>query len=103
MTAVGLQRDIPVMAADGTTRLLDHYQPARRGDASLAGSDVVVRIRTPYGRKGIASIAKWFAKTGAHVIIEAVRGTDGSGGEFDPFDVTPDDAGAVLDWMRRQS
>src|SRR5262249_29249762 len=66
------------------------------------GQGVVVWIRTPYGRTGIGSIARRFAKAGAHVVVEALRGTDGSGGEWDPFSVNPDDAAEGLAWMRGQ-
>lgn len=95
-----MERDVTIAAADGARLLLDHHLPAAKGAAPGPGTGVVVWIRTPYGRKGIASIAKRFARTGAHVIVEAMRGTDGSGGEFDPFSVTPDDAAAVLGWLR---
>jgi predicted acyl esterase len=63
----------------------------------------VVWIRTPYGRKGIAPIANRFAKSGAHVVVEASRGTDGSGGRYEPFSVTTMDAAAVLNWLRTQA
>jgi uncharacterized protein len=92
-----VKRDLTLAAGDGVPLLLDHYEPAARG------SGVTVWIRTPYGRKGIASIAQRFAKTGANVIVEAMRGTDGSGGEFDPFTLGPDDASSVLAWLRTQS
>jgi putative CocE/NonD family hydrolase len=98
--AMTMERDIAVTAADATRLLVDHHAPRAGGDQPGAG--LLVWIRTPYGRKGIASIARRFAKSGAHVVVEAVRGTDGSGGEFDPFSVTPTDAAAVLAWLRGQ-
>jgi len=61
-----------------------------------------VWIRTPYGRKHIGPIAKRFAKRGAHVIVEAVRGTDGSGGSFDGSTFEPEDGLAVAAWLRAQ-
>jgi uncharacterized protein len=90
------QRGIEVTALDGARLLVDHHRP--RGEAS----GVVVWMRTPYGRKGVASIARRFARSGAHVIVEAMRGSDGSDGAFDPFDVRSRDATAVLNWLRCQ-
>jgi putative CocE/NonD family hydrolase len=94
------ERDIAVTAADGTRLLIDHHAPQAGEDQPGAG--LLVWIRTPYGRKGIESITRRFAKAGAHVLVEAMRGTDGSGGKFDPFSVTPADAAAVLAWLRAQ-
>ncbi|MGH3913135.1 MAG: CocE/NonD family hydrolase [Pseudonocardiaceae bacterium] len=93
----GVERDIAVRAADGTTLLADHHCP--RG----APGSVVVWIRTPYGRKGMRSIAKRFAKRGAHVLVEAIRGTDGSGGVFDGVTFNPADGADVAAWLRAQS
>jgi uncharacterized protein len=105
VSAVPVERNLAVTAADGTRLLVDHYIPPQRRDAARSGAEqpgagLVVWIRTPYGRKGIASIAKRFARTGAHVLVEAMRGTDGCGGRYDPFNVTPADAAAVLGWLR---
>jgi putative CocE/NonD family hydrolase len=99
---MAVERSLAVTAADGTRLLLDHHPPTRRRDAG-PGTGVVVWIRTPYGRKGMASIAHRFAKAGAHVVVEALRGTDGSGGEWDPFRVNPEDAAVVVAWLRGRS
>jgi putative CocE/NonD family hydrolase len=98
-----VERNLVVTAADGTGLLLDHHRPSLDGGGEQPGAGFVVWIRTPYGRKGIASIAKRFAKLGGHVVVEALRGTDGSGGHYDPFDVTPADATEVLAWLRNQN
>jgi uncharacterized protein len=98
-----VQRDLAVTAEDGTRLLLDHHLPRARDGAPQPGAGVVVWIRTPYGRKGIASIASRCAKSGAHVIVEAMRGCDGSGGDYEPFNVTAHDAAAVLGWLREQA
>jgi uncharacterized protein len=100
VNAVPVERNLTVTAADGTRLLLDHHLPRPRGAAEQPARGVVVWIRTPYGRKGIASVAKRFAGAGAHVLVEALRGTDGSGGRYDPFAVTPADAAEVLGWLR---
>lgn len=102
-TGRGVERDLGVTTLDGLLLLLDHYYP-RAGHAGPTEDTggVVVWIRTPYGRKGIGSIAKRFAKCGAHVIVEAVRGTDGSGGTFDGVTFYPSDAADVAAWLRTQ-
>jgi uncharacterized protein len=97
-----VQRNLTVSAADGVRLLLNHHLPADRDGTPQPGAGVVVWIRTPYGRKGIASIANRFTKSGAHVIVEAMRGTDGCGGDYEPFSVTAADAAAVLTWLRDQ-
>lgn len=91
-----VDRNLPVVAADGTTLLVDHLHPSGKA------SGVVVWIRTPYGRRQITSMAKRFARRGADVLIEATRGTDGSGGTFDGMSYEPDDVTAVLGWLRAQ-
>ena len=96
------ERDITVTTHDGVRLLINHHVPDA-GGPERPGAGLVVWIRTPYGRKGIASIANWFAKSGAHVVVEAARGTDGSGGRYEPFTVTAADAAAVLDWLRTQA
>jgi putative CocE/NonD family hydrolase len=105
VSAVPVERNLAVTAADGTRLLVDHHLPRQRRDAVRSGvgqpgAGAVVWIRTPYGRKGIASIAQRFAKAGAHVVVEALRGTDGCGGRYYPFTVTPSDAAEVLGWLR---
>ncbi|MQA83542.1 MAG: CocE/NonD family hydrolase [Streptosporangiales bacterium] len=97
-----IERDLQVSARDGTTLLVDHHWPRLRPDAAGAGTGAVVWIRTAYGRKGMATFAKRFAKLGAHVLVEAVRGTDGSGGVFDGIRLDPRDGADVAAWLRHQ-
>jgi putative CocE/NonD family hydrolase len=84
-----------VTAADGTRLLVDHLHPGPEPDLPARA---VVWIRTPYGRRGLRGIARRFARRDVHVLVEALRGTDGSGGEFDDFSLDPADAAAVADW-----
>lgn len=97
MRTVHIDRGLTVPAEDGTVLVLDHHHP------SAPGAHMVVWIRTPYGRRQIGSIARRFAKAGAHVIVEAVRGTDGSGGGFDGTTFEPTDGLAVAAWLRDQT
>ena len=89
------EKSVPVKLADGTTVLVDHLTPR-------TATGVVVWIRTPYGRKTLAGLAKRFTKAGAHVVVEAVRGTDGSGGHFDGIHYPPEDVADVASWLRAQ-
>jgi uncharacterized protein len=91
-----VDRNEAVTAQDGVVLRVDHHHPA------APEVRLVVWIRTPYGRKQIGSIAKRFAKRGAHVIVEAIRGTDGSGGSFDGSTFEPTDGLAVASWLRAQ-
>ncbi len=99
----GVERDIVVTAADGTRLLVDHHRPRpASGVPADAVGGTVVWIRTAYGRKGMASFVKRFTKRGAHVLVEALRGTDGSGGTFDGISIHPTDGADVTAWLRCQ-
>lgn len=98
----GVEAGIPVTARDGTVLLVDHHLPrVRRAPGEPAR--VVVWIRTPYGRRGMRSIAKRFSRRGAHVLVESLRGTDGSGGTFDGIRFDPTDGADVAAWLREQT
>jgi hypothetical protein len=92
-----VQRDIPVPARDGISLLTDHYAPA---DGPGRGT---VLVRTPYGRKFFADFEAWvYASHGYHVVVQSVRGTFGSGGEFDPMANEADDGQDAVAWLRTQ-
>jgi putative CocE/NonD family hydrolase len=59
-------------------------------------------MRLPYGRKGFGSIAETYAERGFHVVLQACRGTEKSGGEFEPLVNERADGLATLDWIRAQ-
>ena len=74
----------------------------RRG---TAGPMPTVLVRTPYGRRGAYGLLYGlvYAQRGLQVLVQSVRGTFGSGGEFAPFDERDDgldtvalDRGAAL-------
>ena len=99
----GVARDLVVTAADGTRLLVDHYPPRPASDVPAdAVGGTVVWIRTAYGRRGMASFVKRFVRRGAHVLVEALRGTDGSGGAFDGITLDPTDGRDVAVWLRTQ-
>ncbi|HKE63039.1 MAG TPA: CocE/NonD family hydrolase [Micromonosporaceae bacterium] len=96
---MSMEKDLPVKLSDGAVVLVDHLLPDGPGPAAR----VVVWIRSPYGRVSLRGLAKRFTQAGAHVLIEAMRGTDGSGGRVDGFHYDPADAADMAAWLRGQS
>jgi putative CocE/NonD family hydrolase len=90
-------RDLEIPAADGVVLLADRYYPADYENAP------VLLIRTPYGRRSAnILLARLFAERGYQVLIQALRGTDGSGGRFDGFVMNRSDGPATIAWLRQQ-
>lgn len=87
--------DIHVRATDGAVLRTDHWH------ADGAGGDTVL-IRTPYGRDGIAGVARFLAERGHHVVVQSCRGTFGSAGTFDPLHDEAADGQSTLRWLRAQ-
>jgi uncharacterized protein len=60
-------------------------------------------VRSPYGRRQLVGIlfGRLLAERGLQVLIQSVRGTFGSEGEFSPFDERLDGL-ATLRWIRSQ-
>ncbi|MDX6739285.1 CocE/NonD family hydrolase [Actinocorallia sp. A-T 12471] len=94
---VEVRRDVAVPSYDGTVLRADVYLPRRVPNAPT------VLVRSPYGRRGwVAQATAWpFAERGYQVVVQAVRGTDGSDGEFSPFEEGRDGL-AALDWLEKQ-
>lgn len=95
---VRMDKNIRVSTDDGATLATDHYRP----QGVTYGP--VVLIRTPYGKNRPMSAANglMLARRGLQVIIQDVRGTFGSDGEFRPFHAETADGLATLDWIRAQ-
>jgi len=91
-------KDMAIPMPDGVKLLADRYRPP--GDEPLP----VVLIRTPYGRGGPLGklFGPTFARRGLQVVMQSVRGTFGSGGEFWPFQQEKDDGLATVAWLREQ-
>jgi putative CocE/NonD family hydrolase len=87
-----------IRTPDGVELLADVYSPRRVRNAPT------ILVRTPYGRGGMVSrlTSRTFAERGYHVVIATCRGTDGSGGTFDPFLDDQKDGLATLDWIEEQ-
>ncbi|MBI5103940.1 MAG: CocE/NonD family hydrolase [Solirubrobacterales bacterium] len=95
---VTVERDLRVPMADGAVLLADRWvargAPARQP---------TVLIRSPYGRAQLFGLlfGRLLAERGLQVVVQSVRGTFGSGGEFNPFDERGDGV-ATLDWLDAQ-
>jgi putative CocE/NonD family hydrolase len=95
---IRVDRDVPVAMRDQARLLADIYRP----DSS--GRFPAILIRGPYGRgadippDGVAH----FAARGYVVVIQSVRGTAGSQGEFQPWLNERKDGYDTIDWASRQ-
>lgn len=85
---------LQVPTRDGAALVADHYVPQT---ATPAGT---LLMRGPYGRSG--PLGALYASRGYHVVIQSVRGTFGSGGQFDPFVDEVDDGADTVAWLREQ-
>jgi putative CocE/NonD family hydrolase len=94
------ERDLAATMDDGVALLGDRWVARGRRE----GPQPTVLIRTPYGRRQIAGLlfGRMLAERGLQVVLQSVRGTFGSGGEFRPFDERADGL-ATLRWLREQA
>jgi putative CocE/NonD family hydrolase len=89
-------KNIRVKMRDGVELTTEVYQP-RNGVRSPT-----LLMRVPYGLRGFTVVAEIYAERGYNAVIQACRGTGGSGGEFDPLSHERDDGLATLDWIKSQ-
>lgn len=82
---------------DGQRMMMDIVRP--NGD----GKYPVILVRTPYGRASqVIMLGEFYAKRGYVVVVQDVRGTGGSDGQFDPFNTNVADGKDTLDWLVQQ-
>jgi putative CocE/NonD family hydrolase len=93
------ERDLRAEMDDGTMLLADRWAPG----GAVAGGRPTVLVRSPYGRRQFVGVlfGRLLAERGLQVVIQSVRGTFGSGGDFSPFDERADGL-ATLRWLRAQ-
>ena len=89
---------VRVPMRDGVELLADHYEPTT---STPAGT---LLVRCPYGRRFpfSALYAGVYAARGYHVVFQSVRGTFGSGGDFDPMVNEIADGADTVEWLRHQ-
>lgn len=97
-TDFNVHRRLRVSMRDGVDLIADHYEPATTNPAGT------ILLRGPYGRRWPFSMqfARVYASRGYHVVFESVRGTFGSGGEFDPMVNEIADGADTAAWLRDQ-
>ncbi len=93
---VKISRNNIIKTRDGISLLTDIYFP--QGEENFP----TILIRTPYLRKAFANFASLYAERGFIVVLQATRGTDGSGGNIDPLINERDDGLATLEWIKKQ-
>lgn len=91
-----VERDLRVPMPDGTVLLADRWAPRGRPDAPI------VLARSPYGRRKLGPLAEVIAAQGYQVVIQSVRGTFGSGGDWKPFFNEESDGDSTLTWLSEQ-
>jgi len=89
-------RNIALTMDDGVVLLTDHFEPRTKD------RHPTILMRLPYGRKGFAGIAETYAERGFNVVLQACRGTEKSGGDFDPLVNERADGLKTLDWIKAQ-
>ncbi len=93
------ERDLRVAMEDGAVLLADRWVAREAAERPQP----TVLVRSPYGRRQFVGLifGRLLAERGLQVVIQSVRGTFGSGGQFSPFDERGDGL-ATLRWLREQ-
>jgi hypothetical protein len=94
------RKDLRIPLPDGVITLADWYRPSGSGTAAMP----VVLVRTPYGHQTILGrlLGSVLARRGLQIVVQSVRGTFGSGGEYWPMHQERDDGVATVAWLRDQ-
>ncbi|UMB67932.1 CocE/NonD family hydrolase [Mycobacterium paraterrae] len=89
--------EVKIPMRDGVELIADVYEPAGEVVGTLLA-------RGPYGRAFPFNIvfADLHAARGYRVVLQSVRGTFGSGGEFSPMVNEAADGADTVEWMRQQ-
>lgn len=94
---VVIERDLRVPMPDGAVLLADHYFAPDDAQAPI------VLLRSPYGRRTVFGLmGRLFAERGYQAVVQSVRGTFGSDGEFAPLRHEAEDGRATLAWLAAQ-
>ncbi|MEZ4561326.1 MAG: CocE/NonD family hydrolase [Thermomicrobiales bacterium] len=96
---VTVEYNVPATMRDGTTLYADVYRP--EGD----GPWPVILMRLPYDKTSAENISyadpSWYARQGYLVVVQDVRGTAASDGEFVPFQHEAEDGYDTIEWAAR--
>lgn len=93
-----VERNIRLPMPDGLGLGTDHYRPVE------VSRGPVVLIRTPYDKNSLVSraLGLGLARRGLQSVVQDVRGTFSSDGEFEPFHHETEDGLATVSWIRDQ-
>lgn len=93
------EQDLRTDMDDGAVLLADRWVARELRDRPQP----TVLVRSPYGRRQIVGLlfGRLLAERDLQVVIQSVRGTFGSEGQFNPFDERADGL-ATLRWLRAQ-
>ncbi len=93
-----MRRDVRIPMRDGVELLATHFVPTTSDPAGT------LLVRCPYGRGFPMStlFGSVYAARGYHVVLQSVRGTFGSGGEFIPMVNEVADGADTVGWLRTQ-
>ena len=101
--------DVPPPTTDYTvtrvrTPMSDGVELRGKHFAPVGPARGTVLVRCPYGRDFpfTTVFGSLYASRGYHVVLQSVRGTFGSGGEFTPMVNEIDDAHDTVTWLREQ-
>jgi uncharacterized protein len=93
-----VERKLRVKMPDGVELLADHYYARNGGE-----KDPIILARSPYGRDSVWGLSsRLIAERGYQAVIQSVRGTFGSGGEFNPEINEASDGIATMNWLKEQ-
>lgn len=94
---ITVRRDLPIAMRDGVVLLADLHLAKNQPPGP------VILLRSCYGRGALFGfMAALFAERGFQVVVQSVRGTTGSDGEFDPMRQEQADGADTLAWVRAQ-
>ena len=88
--------DADIKLRDGIVTKATIYRPKKEGRYP------VILSRTPYGRKAASTNANFFASRGYAFVLQDVRGTGESKGEFLPMESERPDGYDTIDWIDNQ-
>jgi len=98
---VAVFKTVMVPMRDGVKLACDIYRPARNG-VPVEGKFPVILERTPYGKLGVESWARYFVPRGYVAVGEDVRGRWDSEGTWRPFHNDGDDGYDTAAWLGQQ-
>lgn len=81
-------RDLKIAMRDGVDLAADLYLPMKAGQVERDARYPVIMVRTPYNKmfvQGSFGTPAYLTRRGYAVLVQDVRGTNGSGGVFDPM------------------